>query len=103
MQHYSESSMKNPAAAKIRNTTAPTRVTAKDKHVQALNAISVESRCETVPVRTEIFCATSLPPITASAVHMECPMIPPSITPNGSCGECTHMFIDTATTYRQSN
>lgn len=45
--------------AKIINTTPPTSVT----------------------VLTEIFDARILPPITASPVHIECPIIPPVMTP----------------------
>lgn len=37
------------------------------------------------PVLTEIFWATILPPITASPVHKQCPRVPPTATPNGSC------------------
>lgn len=36
-----------------------------------------------LPVLTEIFCATIFPPITANAVHMACPRVPPRITPSG--------------------
>ena len=37
------------------------------------------------PVLTDILCATIFPPMTASAVHSECPIVPPIVTPNGFC------------------
>lgn len=36
------------------------------------------------PVLTDIFWAIILPPITASPVHIQCPSVPPTATPNGS-------------------
>ena len=38
----------------------------------------------TVTVFTDIFCAINFPPITAIAVQMACPIMPPMVTPYGS-------------------
>lgn len=90
--------MKRAEKAKARNTIPPMMVTVKDEETQTwgfaelfyfkstLNGL-IHSVQLISPVLTDIFWATILPPTTARPVQRQCPRVPPTATPNGSCSK----------------